>query len=170
MNQFIPTPYQASVSPLGTLLRAKIDEEALKGKAPPTTMHAAPLPIIDTIELDKYFNSINSTLPPDGVSDVQEPANSTGGKKYDAGKADYTLLPFNSLNDTVKVLGFGAIKYGRGNWQGVERQRYVAAAFRHLVAIAQGEQFDVESGLPHSAHLTCCSLFIGELDHAQNAY
>lgn len=84
-----------------------------------------------------------------------------GGKKFDSGKPDYTLLPFEALEDTVKVLGFGAVKYGRDNWQKVERQRYVAASFRHLVAIAKGEEFDEESGLTHAAHLTCCALFLG---------
>jgi hypothetical protein len=84
-----------------------------------------------------------------------------GGKKFDSGKLDYTLLPIKALEDTVKVLGFGAVKYGRGNWQTVERRRYIAAAFRHLMEIAKDNELDEESGETHAAHLTCCALFLG---------
>ena len=85
------------------------------------------------------------------------------GLKFDGGKSDYTLLPFNALEEVVQVLGFGASKYGRDNWQNVERQRYIAASFRHLVAIAKGDVLDEESGKAHAAHLACCALFLGEL-------
>lgn len=110
-------------------------------------------------DLEAYFSAIVARVPEDTTTTV----NAQGGKKYDQGKPDYTLLPLKALEDTVKVLGFGAQKYGRDNWKKVERQRYLAAAYRHLVAIIGGEEFDEESGMPHAAHLTCCSLFIGEL-------
>jgi hypothetical protein len=101
---------------------------------------------------DAYIASINASLPPD-----------IPGKKYDAGKPDYTLLPFKALEEVVAVLGFGAIKYGRDNWRGVAKLRYIAAAFRHLVAIASGSEIDEESGKSHAAHLACCALFLSEL-------
>ena len=107
-----------------------------------------------------YFKAIDARVSVD-------PTNAVGGKKFDGGKLDYTLLPFNALEDVVKVLGFGMVKYGRDNWQMVERQRYIAAAFRHLVEIAKGNKFDDESGMSHAAHLTCCSLFLGEHQNAK---
>lgn len=49
----------------------------------------------------------------------------------------------------------GADKYGRYNWRmtGVDLEVYINAAFRHLMAIMDGEWLDAESGLPHAAHL-----------------
>lgn len=88
------------------------------------------------------------------------------GRKFDGGKLDWTLLPVEAIEDVVKVLEFGAQKYGRSNWTKVEdgHRRYLAAAYRHLVAIQKGEQFDPESGLPHAAHAVCCLLFLGYFD------
>ena len=84
------------------------------------------------------------------------------GKKFDSGKLDYTLMPWKALDWVVKVLEFGAVKYGVDNWKLVPnaRRRYTAAAYRHLNAIVEGEWLDKESGLPHAAHATCCLLFI----------
>lgn len=83
------------------------------------------------------------------------------GIKYDNNKLDYTLLPFESLQEVVKVLMFGAKKYSRDNWQQVKpKERYIQAAFRHLIAYAMGEKLDPESGINHLAHCTCCLLFL----------
>jgi hypothetical protein len=84
------------------------------------------------------------------------------GMKFDGGKRDFTLLPWASVEEIVKVLEFGAQKYARDNWKQVEdaQHRYTKAALRHLVAYTQGEVNDPESGLPHLAHLGCCVLFL----------
>lgn len=84
------------------------------------------------------------------------------GMKHDSGKLDYTLVPWDGLEDVVKVLEFGAQKYSRDNWRKVEGgdTRYLAAAFRHLIAHNSGEANDPESGLPHLAHAGCCLLFL----------
>jgi hypothetical protein len=88
------------------------------------------------------------------------------GRKFDAGKLDYTLVPWDGLEEVVKVLEFGARKYARDNWQHVEggMQRYQAAAFRHLIAYNQGEKVDPETGLSHLAHAGCCLLFLLSLE------
>jgi hypothetical protein len=88
------------------------------------------------------------------------------GRKFDAGKLDYTLVPWDGLEEVVKVLEFGARKYARDNWQQVEggMQRYQAAAFRHLIAYNQGEKVDQETGLSHLAHAGCCLLFLLSLE------
>jgi len=84
------------------------------------------------------------------------------GVKYDDGKTDWTLVPFKALEPVVKVLEYGARKYSRGNWQMVKdaRRRYLAAAYRHMNAIVDGEWIDSESKEPHAAHVICCMLFI----------
>jgi hypothetical protein len=88
------------------------------------------------------------------------------GMKFDNGKLDYTLLPWGSLDEVVKVLEFGAKKYARDNWKNVENAeaRYLAAAFRHMVQYNNGEANDSETGLSHLAHATCCLLFIMGLE------
>lgn len=84
------------------------------------------------------------------------------GVKFDGGKLDWTLLPFDSVKDILRVLEFGAKKYTRDNWQKVPdaKRRYTAAALRHVTAYAAGETLDPESGLPHLAHAGCCLLFL----------
>jgi hypothetical protein len=66
------------------------------------------------------------------------------GKKFDSGKLDYTLVPWKQMDEVVKVLMFGAKKYDRDNWKKVPqaRRRYVAAAYRHLNEIAEGNWHD----------------------------
>lgn len=86
----------------------------------------------------------------------------THGRKFDAGKLDYTLVPWDGLEEIVKVLEFGAKKYARDNWRHVDNGdvRYLAAAFRHMIAYNQGEKTDKETGLSHLAHAGCCILFL----------
>ena len=67
-----------------------------------------------------------------------------GGKKFDQEKIDWTLVPFKAMESVVRVLEHGAKKYSRGNWQMVKnaRRRYLAAAYRHLNAMNDGEWVD----------------------------
>ena len=88
------------------------------------------------------------------------------GKKFDAEKPRWDLLPPTATEETVKVLTFGAEKYGDDNWKLLEnpQQRYIAAAMRHINAFRQGEHQDAESGLHTLAHAICCLTFILELE------
>jgi hypothetical protein len=88
------------------------------------------------------------------------------GRKFDGGKLMYGLLPPLALEETVKVLTFGAQKYEPDNWQFVpdSKRRYFDALQRHLWAWKQSEQIDQESGLPHLAHAMCCLMFLYEHD------
>lgn len=82
--------------------------------------------------------------------------------KHDAGKLRFSLLPWDCVTLVVRVLEFGASKYGANNYQKLDndtsRIRYRDAAFRHLVLWQQGEWLDEESGLPHAAHAACSVL------------
>jgi hypothetical protein len=90
----------------------------------------------------------------------------TGGRKFDGGKLEYGLLPPLALEETVKVLTFGAQKYERDNWKNVpdSKRRYFDALQRHTWAWKQGEQLDPESGIHHLAHAMCCLMFLYEHD------
>lgn len=84
------------------------------------------------------------------------------GRKDDWTKLRYDLIPFESLAPLVRVLMFGARKYGDHNWQKVPdaRRRYFSAMMRHTIAWAMGEERDPESGESHMTHALCCGFFI----------
>jgi Domain of unknown function (DUF5664) len=86
------------------------------------------------------------------------------GRKYDAGKPMYNLLPADALEEVVKVLTAGAIKYNepidQENWRLVSnpQSRYFAAAQRHQWADQRGEFIDEgtqESPGTMCYHLAC---------------
>lgn len=83
------------------------------------------------------------------------------GIKRDTGKPPMALLDRYALEQIAQVLGFGASKYERDNWRkGIRYTRLVDAMLRHAFAIADGEDIDPESGLPHAAHIGCCTMFL----------
>lgn len=84
--------------------------------------------------------------------------------KHDGGKTPWSMLPWGPMTSVVAVMAYGAKKYTRDNWQRGSVNRYVDAAFRHLIAYSEGKKTDPESGLPHLAHLVCCGLFAMWLD------
>jgi hypothetical protein len=86
--------------------------------------------------------------------------------KADAGKPNPLLLETGcprALLAITRVLDFGALKYEAHSWQGVEVERYNAAARRHRLARDLGEERDPESGLLHLAHEAANLLFQLEL-------
>jgi hypothetical protein len=102
--------------------------------------------------LHRYIESINQA---EGV-----------GVKYDGGKPQWSLMPWEALTEVVDVLTYGAKKYSPDNWKIVPnaRQRYIDASFRHLVAYAAGEKNDSETDMSHLAHAMCCLLFLLSFD------
>jgi hypothetical protein len=77
--------------------------------------------------------------------------------KNDQGKTPITLVPREGIELTAKVFAFGATKYGRDNYkQGMEWSRVLDASLRHILAFANGEDKDPESGLSHLGHALCC--------------
>jgi hypothetical protein len=91
-------------------------------------------------------------------------SNHSNGMKFDSDKPDYSLVPFEALDEVVKVLTYGANKYDRFNWEKVEDIRYQAAALRHISAYMQGEKYDPETGINHLAHAVCSLLFLTQFD------
>ena len=88
------------------------------------------------------------------------------GRKFDQNKADYSLMPSHAEEQIVDVLTYGAKKYDRENWRKVPdaKNRYYAAARRHIEQWRRGETQDEETGKSHLAHAACCLLFLMELD------
>lgn len=74
--------------------------------------------------------------------------------RYDDGKLRYDLVDPWAHEQLVKVFTFGANKYEPHNWRkGMKWSKMIASLKRHLAAIENGEDYDKESGLLHSAHL-----------------
>jgi hypothetical protein len=114
---------------------------------------------------DKLGNTF--TVPTVPMSkEMKEYNEATKGRKFDGGKLEYGLLPPLALEETVKVLTFGAQKYERDNWQKVPdaKRRYFDALQSHVWSWKQGEQIDPESGIHHLAHAMCCLMFLYEHD------
>jgi len=83
------------------------------------------------------------------------------GVKFDAGKDPWHLLPFDAVRAIVRVLAFGAGKYGDRNWeQGMVWSRCYSALLRHLTAWWEGDDKDAETGYSHLWHAGCCVMFL----------
>lgn len=85
----------------------------------------------------------------------------TTGQKFDQGKPALSLIDRGAMEELAAVLTFGAKKYTAHNWRkGIEYSRLSDAALRHIFAFIDGEDLDVESGLPHLGHAMCCLMFL----------
>ncbi len=87
------------------------------------------------------------------------------GRKDDGEKDRFDLIRTKTLRGLAKVLTFGARKYAPDNWVKVPnaRDRYYAAALRHITAWRDGEGCDPETGLNHLWHAICCLMFLDNL-------
>ncbi len=81
--------------------------------------------------------------------------------RYDEGKTDWSLMPFEAVEEINKVLEFGAKKYAPNNWKkGFPVNKVLNSCLRHLFSYMRGEKVDPESGLSHISHAACNLLFI----------
>lgn len=93
-----------------------------------------------------------------------KPPEPAAGRKFDSGKPMYSLLPTNALEEVVKVLTVGAVRYnepiGQENWRLVPDAdfRYYNATQRHIMAVKKGERLDLDkddSKGTNCYHLAC---------------
>lgn len=83
--------------------------------------------------------------------------------RFNDGKVELSLLPKSLLDETARVLMFGAQKYDRNNWKkGMKYTSIYDSLQRHLTAFLEGEDVDPESGLLHLAHASCNIAFLIE--------
>jgi hypothetical protein len=91
----------------------------------------------------------------DGIGDINSTAKGSGAR-FNANKADFSLIPLCTLEDEARVWMYGQKKYAAWNWaKGMDWSIPYACALRHLSAWQRGEENDIESGLPHLAHAMC---------------
>lgn len=83
------------------------------------------------------------------------------GLRFNEGKRKWSLVDFDSLEDMVKVLEFGAVKYGEYNWQkGLKTTGIIESMLRHVFSYLNGEDNDKESGISHIGHIQCNAMFL----------
>lgn len=87
------------------------------------------------------------------------------GRKEDTGKLRWGLLRKSlvlPLEAVIRVLMYGARKYGDENWQRVESPlvRYRDALDRHLADIDRGVIVDSDTGENNYAHVATNALFL----------
>jgi hypothetical protein len=81
--------------------------------------------------------------------------------RYNKHKRRWALVDFDSLEDMVKVLEFGANKYSDNNWKkGLKTTEIAESLMRHLFTYLQGEDIDTESNLSHTGHILCNAMFL----------
>lgn len=85
--------------------------------------------------------------------------------KADLGKTEWTLIPFEQLEQVARVLMKGAKKYSVDNWKNCkDPKRYEDALMRHVISYINGDKVDsVENGgdgLSHLAHAICNCIFL----------
>lgn len=114
---------------------------------------------IDTLTIKSSTGYPWSGLPAVSIEPVTVPV----AVRHDEGKTNWSLMPFEALEEINKVLEFGANKYSANNWQegtGFKYSRVLNSLLRHTFAFMRGEDKDPESGLSHMAHAGCNVLFI----------
>lgn len=119
-----------------------------------------PVAETETIEIGERVTVHGSRGPFAIIRIEEQKITPVPGRKDDGTKPDWSLLPWKGLETVVRVMEFGASKYGRDNWFTLPdaRRRLFSAAVRHLLSRLNGEKNDQESGLPHLAHAACCVL------------
>lgn len=86
---------------------------------------------------------------------------SNEARKDDSAKPRYDLLPPEALEALAHVLTHGAARYGDRNFEiGMRWGRVFAAMMRHAWAFWRGQDFDPDSGMPHTWHVLACAAFL----------
>ena len=89
-------------------------------------------------------------------------------ERFNDDKLKWSLVHFPSFEGMVKVLEFGAKKYSPHNWKkGLKKEEVIESLLRHTFAILNGELNDPESGLPHSGHIQCNTMFLTYIEEQE---
>lgn len=124
---------------------------------PDFTAVFGPKPVWKTQQVD------NVSIPPETIKKIEDQLKDQTAIKYDHDKTDWSLMPFEAIEEINKVLDFGAKKYAAHNWkkgEGFKYTRVLNSLLRHIFAYMRGEDKDPESGLSHLAHAGCNIVFL----------
>jgi hypothetical protein len=83
-----------------------------------------------------------------------------GGRKDDAGKMDYSLIPLVALDAEAQAFMVG-LKYGRYNYcEGMEAHRVFRALIGHAYKWFNGEENDSTDGQSHLGSVRACAAML----------
>ena len=100
------------------------------------------------------MNDKTTPLPRSMWSDEKAAVSPNGSLRYNKDKLPMELIPPSAMKALASVLQYGAQKYSARNWEkGAEFSVPYASLLRHLTAWWEGENNDLESGLPHTYHI-----------------
>jgi hypothetical protein len=86
----------------------------------------------------------------------------TQASRFNKGKPKFSLLDLRSFEPAVRVLDYGASKYGRDNYKkGLIMSEVLDSLMRHIAALQDNESMDLESKLTHIGHIQCNAMFLG---------
>ena len=94
---------------------------------------------------------------------TDSPKGPTGDMKHDDGKSRVDLIDPQFTINLGHVMAYGAKKYAEESWKTDVANpipRYLAAAMRHILAFANGQLTDEESGLPALSHAACSLMML----------
>ena len=83
--------------------------------------------------------------------------------KYDEGKPEYSVLPYDAIEEVIQVFEYGADKYHAPLTyrEGIPASKLVSAGIRHFVQwFYRREEEDHESGCHHLAHAAANALML----------
>lgn len=110
-----------------------------------------------------FYATPPSMLPPNTQFFQTDGKKSAEALRFDEGKSNWSLMPFEAVEEINKVLEFGAKKYAAWNFTkngGMNHSRILNSLLRHIFSYMRGEDKDPESGLSHLAHAGCNILFL----------
>lgn len=85
-----------------------------------------------------------------------KPIKTDNAKRYNVGKPRVELLIPEAMIEEAKVWDYGSKKYGMHNWRkNFPILSIIGCLLRHVLEIIKGNDIDKESGLLHSAHISC---------------
>jgi hypothetical protein len=87
-----------------------------------------------------------------------------GGRKWDAGKTQFSLLMPEFLELAANILTEGAKNHppepnGDPSWMYVEPKAYMDSLLRHVNALRKGEHLDKDMKSHHCGHIFCNAMF-----------
>lgn len=142
-------------------------------------MQAKNVPIVTDIEAAKQngnaFKDVAGEflewmkLPDTEFNDLDEKIPNNPKDAIGASKPNLALVPSAGLIQAALAMTNGAKKYGPYNWREADKKvgymTYIAAAQRHLLALIDGENVALDSGVSHLGHIAAgCMILIDAIE------